>query len=130
MAEAGTDHSAGNSTVSLAETYMPGRSLPSGFGKSTSVRSVRDPGSSDHATNGAHSKAPEDSTGGFVAQNRMAVQPPKKEDLQKSYGTIVAYDASPKGAYAKMSMFASDAASSTPPLRRIASNRLSVSVAS
>ena len=48
MAAAGTDHAAGNSAVSLAWTYIPGRKNPFSFGKSISVRRVRDPGSNDH----------------------------------------------------------------------------------
>ena len=60
-------------------------------------------GSNPLPTNGATSKAPEEGTGGFVAQTKMAVQPPKKEDLQKSYATVVTDEANPKGTYAKMS---------------------------
>ncbi|CEJ79914.1 Putative Stomatin family protein [[Torrubiella] hemipterigena] len=40
--------------------------------------------------------------GGFQAQAKMSVQPPKKEDLQRSYATIVATDANPKGWYGSM----------------------------
>ncbi|RDA89638.1 hypothetical protein CP533_0738 [Ophiocordyceps camponoti-saundersi (nom. inval.)] len=40
--------------------------------------------------------------GGFQAQNKMAVQPPRQEDLQKSYARIVGDDANPKGWYGSM----------------------------
>lgn len=58
--------------------------------------------------NGSSSKAPEhDPTNvGFQPQSRMAVQPPKKEDLQRSYATVVAPDANPQGWYGTMSTFA------------------------
>lgn len=55
------------------------------------------------ATNGSSSKSPEEGTGGFVAHTKMAVQPPKKEDLQKSYATTVTDEANPKGWYGSMS---------------------------
>ncbi len=35
----------------------------------------------------------------------MTVQPPKKEDLQKSYATVVAQETNPKGWYGSMSTF-------------------------
>ncbi|KAH6896762.1 hypothetical protein B0T10DRAFT_475050 [Thelonectria olida] len=49
------------------------------------------------------SKAPEQPTvgGGFQTQNKMTVQPPKKEDLQKSYATTVDA-ANPTGWYGSM----------------------------
>ncbi|KAF5537887.1 hypothetical protein H9Q69_001983 [Fusarium xylarioides] len=40
--------------------------------------------------------------GGFMAQHKMAVEPPKKEDLQRSYATVVENDANPKGWYGSM----------------------------
>ncbi|PHH89029.1 hypothetical protein CDD83_6758 [Cordyceps sp. RAO-2017] len=40
--------------------------------------------------------------GGFQPQTKMTVQPPKKEDLQRSYGTIVDESSDPKGVYGKM----------------------------
>ncbi|KAM4059189.1 SPFH domain/band 7 family protein [Hirsutella rhossiliensis] len=40
--------------------------------------------------------------GGFQPQTKMTVQPPKKEDLQRSYGTLVGDDANPKGWYGSM----------------------------
>lgn len=40
--------------------------------------------------------------GGFQAQSKMAVQPPKEEDLQRSYATIVSSEANPKGWYGSM----------------------------
>jgi hypothetical protein len=47
-----------------------------------------------------------DSNGGFRPHNNMAmvVQPPKPEDLQRSYATVVSADANPKGWYGSMSM--------------------------
>lgn len=45
---------------------------------------------SDHPTNG---------TGGFRPQAPMAVQPPKAEDLQKSYASIITHEADPKDWY-------------------------------
>lgn len=41
---------------------------------------------------------------GFRPQVNMTVQPPKMEDLQRSYATIVSTDADPKGWYGSMSM--------------------------
>lgn len=43
--------------------------------------------------------------GGFVSQAKMSVQPPKQEDLQRSYAKIVSNDANPKGWYGSMSRF-------------------------
>lgn len=57
---------------------------------------------------GSSSKATENGTegnGGFISQAKMTVQPPKKEDLQRSYATIVSNDANPKGWYGSMSKF-------------------------
>lgn len=57
---------------------------------------------------GSSSKATEngvEGNGGFIAQAKMTVQPPKKEDLQRSYATIVSTDANPKGWYGSMSRF-------------------------
>lgn len=45
---------------------------------------------------------------GFKAQNNMTVQPPREEDLQKSYESIVGTDANPKGWYGSMSMYCRD----------------------
>ena len=55
-------------------------------------------------TNGSSSKAPdsEGHLGGFVATTKMAVQPPKKEDLQKTYATTVPGESNPKGWYGSM----------------------------
>lgn len=50
--------------------------------------------------------------GGFQPQTKMTVQPPKKEDLQRSYGTLVGDDANPKGWYGSMS-------ASRPPSTRV-----------
>lgn len=41
-------------------------------------------------------------TGGFVAQQKMAVQPPREEDLQRTYATTVADVGNPGGFYGKM----------------------------
>lgn len=41
---------------------------------------------------------------GFRPQVNMTVQPPRQEDLQQSYASIVGNDASPKGWYGSMSM--------------------------
>lgn len=49
-------------------------------------------------------------TGGFQAQSKMTVQPPKREDLQKSYASVVTEEANPKGWYGSMSKFLSFAA--------------------
>lgn len=59
---------------------------------------------------GTSSKAPESEVG-FQPQSRMAVQPPKQEDLQRSYATVVSSDANPKGWYGTMSKFTTNAAS-------------------
>jgi hypothetical protein len=42
-------------------------------------------------------------TGGFQAQSKMTVQPPKTEDLQRSYARVVTEEANPKGWYGSMS---------------------------
>ncbi|KAK0673502.1 hypothetical protein QBC41DRAFT_361817 [Cercophora samala] len=48
-------------------------------------------------------KAPETINGGFKAQgNMVAVVPPKPEDLQRSYATVVDANANPKGWYGSM----------------------------
>ncbi|SPO03840.1 related to stomatin [Cephalotrichum gorgonifer] len=60
--------------------------------------------SSDHANGGkrpaAHASSAEE--GGFRAQPAMAVLPPRAEDLQDSYATVVDSNADPKGWYGKM----------------------------
>jgi regulator of protease activity HflC (stomatin/prohibitin superfamily) len=43
-----------------------------------------------------------DHINGFRPQHGLVVQPPKKEDMQVSYATIVAADANPKGWYGTM----------------------------
>lgn len=40
---------------------------------------------------------------GFQPQNKMTVQPPSGEDLQKSYAAVVGNEANPKGWYGSMS---------------------------
>jgi hypothetical protein len=66
--------------------------------------SLDDP-ASHHANSGSSSKNPngEHSLGGFQAQNKMAVQPPREDDLQQSYATVVRTDADHKGWYGGMS---------------------------
>ncbi|KAH7320067.1 SPFH domain family protein [Stachybotrys elegans] len=66
-------------------------------------------------TNGSTSKAPaydpersaghsvtEPSSGGFQTQNKMSVQPPTQEDLQRSYATVVTEDVGAHGWYGGM----------------------------
>lgn len=64
---------------------------------------------SEHAPNGAdHGKQPATSGSsqqGFRQQAAMTVEPPRQEDLQKSYATVVDSNASPKGWYGSMSTF-------------------------
>ncbi|KPM40291.1 hypothetical protein AK830_g6298 [Neonectria ditissima] len=55
-----------------------------------------------HINGDSSSKAPEAPAVGFQTQSKMAVVPPKKEDLQRSYATIVENDANPKGWYGTM----------------------------
>lgn len=43
--------------------------------------------------------------GGFQPQGKMTVQPPKKEDLQRSYASIVGDDGNPSGWYGSMGKF-------------------------
>ena len=66
-------------------------------------------GSSSKVTDLEHNDQHEhhNGTGGFVANQKMAVQPPRQEDLQKSYASIVGNDANPKGWYGSMSMYLS-----------------------
>lgn len=56
--------------------------------------------------NGASSsKAPASENGqqvGFQPQKKMEVKPPSKDDLQRSYATVVSNEASPKGWYGSM----------------------------
>jgi erythrocyte band 7 integral membrane protein len=51
-------------------------------------------------------KAPEvngETAIGFRPQQNMTVEPPKAQDLQPSYASIVGNDANPKGWYGSMS---------------------------
>jgi regulator of protease activity HflC (stomatin/prohibitin superfamily) len=59
--------------------------------------------SAPHSSAGA-SKDPigTNGAGGFRAPANMVVEPPKEEDLQKSYASIVGNDANPKGWYGSM----------------------------
>lgn len=68
---------------------------------------------SSHDVNGADSSSklpdhaqsnPTSGTGGFQAQNRMTVEPPTKDDLQRSYARTVDAESSPKGWYGSMGM--------------------------
>ena len=62
--------------------------------------STLDPAGSSH---GGKSVDPA-TNGGFRPQGSMvAVQPPKQDDLQRSYASIVGDDANPKGWYGSMS---------------------------
>ncbi|EHK41347.1 uncharacterized protein TrAtP1_004805 [Trichoderma atroviride] len=57
------------------------------------------------AGNGSTSKAADVdglSAPGFQPQNKMTVQPPSGEDLQKSYAAVVGNEANPKGWYGSM----------------------------
>jgi erythrocyte band 7 integral membrane protein len=57
----------------------------------------------DHADlNGGSSKAPEISNAGFQPTNKMVVQPPRKEDLQRTYATTVEDVENPRGWYGVM----------------------------
>lgn len=60
----------------------------------------RAPDYQDHAgseaTNGNNTNV------GFKSHGGMTVKPPTKDDLQRSYATIVENDASPKGWYGTM----------------------------
>jgi erythrocyte band 7 integral membrane protein len=59
----------------------------------------------DASDQGSSSKHPEPlNGGGFRPMVNMSVQPPKQEDLQKSYASIVGNDADAKGWYGSMSM--------------------------
>ena len=59
--------------------------------------------SSVNGAQGSSSKAPETDTPlGFQPHNKMTVQPPKQEDLQRSYATVVSNEANPKGWYGTM----------------------------
>ena len=64
-------------------------------------------GSSSKAPTSAHPQDGLVGNGGFIAQTKMDVRPPKEDDLQKSYASVVGNDPNPKGWYGGMSMFAS-----------------------
>lgn len=79
----------------------------------TNMSATTNPNPNDSSyTNGADSagasraaKAPESGDGpaiGFRPQANMTVQPPRQEDLQKSYASIVGDDSNPKGFYGIM----------------------------
>lgn len=51
---------------------------------------------------------------GFRPQGPMVVQPPREEDLQKSYASIVGTDADAKGWYGGMSKSAASQCHSSP----------------
>lgn len=46
------------------------------------------------------------SNGGFRPQANMTVEPPKPEDLQKSYASVIDPDSNPKGWYGSMGEYA------------------------
>lgn len=56
---------------------------------------------------GSSSKTPESDhvNLGFQPHNKMTVKPPKQEDLQRKYATVVAQDTGNHGWYGKMSRF-------------------------
>ena len=56
---------------------------------------------------GSASKAPAPviNGGGFRPQVNMEVEPPKVEDLQASYASVVGQDSNPQGWYGSMSTF-------------------------
>lgn len=58
---------------------------------------------SHEVNGGGSSKAPEEGNIGFQPQNKMTVQPPKQEDLQRSYATVVSNDVASGGWYGSMS---------------------------
>ncbi|KAF4126382.1 Regulator of protease HflC, stomatin/prohibitin superfamily [Geosmithia morbida] len=53
-------------------------------------------------TRSQHNGTEADQAVGFQPQKNMTVQPPKQEDLQRSYATVVDSEASPKGWYGSM----------------------------
>lgn len=60
----------------------------------------------DHLARDSSSKQPDNGpngNGGFQPQNKMLVQPPTKDDLQRSYARTIDTEASPKGWYGSMS---------------------------
>jgi len=61
--------------------------------------------SADGDSSSAKGKQNDSTAPGFRPQAAMAVIPPKAEDLQKSYASIVGTDADPKGWYGSMSMW-------------------------
>lgn len=68
------------------------------------------------------SKAPETNgvgATGFRPQGPMVVQPPRQEDLQKSYASIVGNDADAKGWYGSMSKSTAAQCHSSPPPQRL-----------
>ncbi|KAL1877592.1 hypothetical protein VTK73DRAFT_8501 [Phialemonium thermophilum] len=56
----------------------------------------------NHTNDAASSKGKQTDSAGFHSQAGMVVQPPKMEDLQQSYATIITHDANPKGWYGTM----------------------------
>ncbi len=62
------------------------------------------PAPTDTATTSTKGKVAE-TNGGFRPQANMTVQPPRQEDLQRSYASVVDSNANPKGWYGSMSTF-------------------------
>lgn len=57
------------------------------------------------AGNGSTSKSVDNEGGlpGFQPQKKMAVEPPRGDDLQQSYAAVIGAEANPKGWYGSMS---------------------------
>lgn len=90
-----TDSNKSNNTTSSARPLSPtvNMSAPAYAGQGSSSSSKAP--AADH----------DPSDGGFKPQQQMTVQPPSKDDLQRSYATVVDADANPKGWYGTMSMY-------------------------
>lgn len=57
----------------------------------------------EHTTE--HTHASTEGNGGFISQNKMTVVPPKKEDLQRKYATVVEQEAGDNDWYGGMSKY-------------------------
>lgn len=62
-----------------------------------------DASSEQGSSRGKATDGPPANAVGFRPQANMTVQPPKPEDLQKSYASVVGVDPQPKGWYGAMS---------------------------
>ena len=65
-------------------------------------------GGSSSANPKAPAPAPTEGNGGFVSQHKMSVEPPKKEDLQRKYATVVEHEAGTNDWYGSMSKYCTD----------------------